>query len=716
MLTVPSARLCAAGVFLLANTSVQAQEARTLDPIRVQAEDPAADSYVASDARSATGLDLSLRDTPQSVTVITRERLDDQDLDDLFDVLVNTTGVSVQPVDRGRSTLTVRGFEVNNFQFDGIPTSLYIDNNPSTALFERIEVVRGATGLLSGAGDPSATVNMVRKRADRREFSADLSAALGSWEHLGGTLDVATPLNGSGSVRGRFVIDYSEQDAFIDLEHSQTTALYGVIEADLTDRTLLRVGVTDQSDRKDGVMWAGLPYWFADGTRTRWSRSRSTATDWNQWDVDDRNYFASISHQFGNEWTLRANAAYTTNDDEERMLWMWNSPDADTGLGMEAYPYHYLGGFDQHHFDVIASGPFSAWGRQHEITVGVMQSKLDEVWSNRDAVEPVASFPLGNFFEWDGSFDEPELGERYDASRYITTETALYAATRLQATDALKLILGLRVENYEMDAGARVWVPNAFTVEHKGELTPYAGVVFDLNEQFSLYGSYTSIFKPQELQDRNGDYLDPVEGNSYEIGVKAELLDGRLYGAAAVFRIDQENVGVEDVGYFVPPNNTDPAYRPAQGVKADGYELELVGKLTQDWEMTFGWSQFSAKDADGVHVAIDDPRKQLKLFTKYQFGGAAQGLTIGGGVNWNADQPTNGINPGTGASEHIGQDDWAIVDAYAKYQFNEQFSAQINAENLLDEKYVSRNTGWWGGPYIWGTPRSVNLSVSYQFR
>jgi outer membrane receptor for ferric coprogen and ferric-rhodotorulic acid len=723
MAKLRAAQYCALGVLITcALPSFAAEPAsagetdqpRQLGAIKVYSDEEQP-SYTAPDAASATGLSLSLRDTPQPVTVITRERIEDQAMTSLSDVLRSANGVSVQAVDRGRRTLSVRGFEVDNFQFDGIPTSLYIDNDPATALFERVEIVRGATGLLNGAGDPSATVNLVRKRADSRDFAGAFDLELGSWNQVTATADLSTPLNSSGSIRGRWVAHYDDQDAFLDYEHTRTTAFYGVIEADLGERTLLRVGATDQSDRRDGVLWAGLPYWYADGSRTDWSRSRSTATRWNQWDVDDRNYFAGITHTFANDWTLRANASYTTNDDEERMLWMWNVPDRDSGLGMEAYPYHYLGGFDQHHFDVIASGPFQAWGREHEITVGIMQSKLDETWSNRDAVEPVASFPVGDFNEWDGSFAEPELGDRYEASRYVTTQVAAYAAARLQLSDPLKLIVGARVENWEMDAGARVWVPEAFTITHDGVVVPYAGIVYDLDSRYSLYASYTSIFKAQELRDRNGDFLDPLEGNSFEAGVKAEFLEGRLFAAAGVFRTDQDNFGVEDVGFFVPPANTEPAYRAAQGVEAQGYELELAGELTLGWHLSLGWTHYSAKDAEDNDVAIDDPRKQLKLFTKYRFGGGAQGLSLGGGVNWSGAQPARAVNPGTGEEELIGQRAYAVVDLMARYEFTEKLGVQLNIDNALDEEYVSRNTGWWGGPFVWGTPRSFGVSVAYSF-
>jgi len=95
---------------------------------------------------------------------------------------------------------------------------------------------------------------------------------------------------------------------------------------------------------------------------------------------------------------------------------------------------------------------------------------------------------------------------------------------------------------------------------------------------------------------------------------------------------------------------------------------------------------------------------------------ALSGLSIGGGVNWNGDQPARALNPGTGEEELIGQKSFAVVDLLAQYRFNDSFSAQLNVENLLDEEYVSRNAGWWGGPYVWGAPRNWRMWVTYQFR
>ena len=579
--------VCAA---LLATTALGAEstpgaaaspEPKALPKVRVNADaDDSTGSYASGSSSTATGLTLSLRDTPQSVTVITHEQIEDQAMSTAADALRSATGVSLKRVDRGRNLLTVRGFDVTSFQFDGVPvaTGNVGIETTNTAIYDRLEIVRGPTGLLTGAGEPSASVNLIRKHADSAALAGSLSVEAGSWERRGGTLDVSTPLNRDASVRGRFVASSTEQEAFIDLESTENLTFYAVIDADLSDATVLSVGASDQRDDRDGVLWAGLPYWYSDGTRTDFARSATTATRWNQWDTRERTAFVSLRHEFANRWSVRADVAHYRQREESKLLWMWDVPDRDTGAGMQAYPYHYLSEPKQNNVNLIATGPFTAWGREHELTAGLMYSRRKAGWSNRDAVSEQLP-PVGNIFEWDGSYPEPELGERYLGSMSTHTQLGLYSAARLQFTDAFKFIGGARVSNWKQEEEAGAWTPQAIEIEHDSVLTPYAGVVYDLSDVVSAYASYTEIFMPGTEKDRNGAYLDPREGASYELGLKGEFLDGALNASAAVFYIDQDNVAEVDVGFLVP-GTLDPAFRTAQGAETEGYEIEIAGELT----------------------------------------------------------------------------------------------------------------------------------------
>ena len=210
---------------------------------------------------AATGLDLTPRETPQSLTIITPPQIYDQAASTIADVLEYTTGLSVKRVDRGRNLLSARGFDITNFQIDGLPfaTGNVGLEESSTVIYDRVEVVRGSVGLLQGAGEPSASINMVRRRADAREFTGTVTLEAASWDHVSATADVSTPLTSDGSVRARFAAEVYRQDAFVDLESSKGFTLYGTISADIGPGTRLRAGASYQKDERNGVMWAQLP-------------------------------------------------------------------------------------------------------------------------------------------------------------------------------------------------------------------------------------------------------------------------------------------------------------------------------------------------------------------------------------------------------------------------------------------------------------------------
>ena len=687
----------------------------TLNTVKVSATAETATensgSYTVESSTTATGLNLSLRDIPQSVTVITSELIEDQAMDSVTDALRSTTGVSVKATDRGRNGLSARGFDINNFQIDGVPTvtgNVGIET-ANTAIYDRVEIVRGATGLLSGEGDPSAAVNLVRKRADSKTLVGKVDLSLGSWDHVGGTIDVSAPINADGTVRVRAVASKAEQDAFIDLETTDDTVLYAVLDADITENTQFSIGASDERTKRNGIYWGGLPVWFSDGSRTNWDRSDTTATTWNQWDTEEQTIFTSLSHQFSNDWVVRANASYYEQEEYSNLLWVTGQPNKTTGEGMDAYPYLYEANPEQSQFGVQATGPFNLFGRSHELTFGFNHSEYEGGWNNGG--EPLSAIPeVGNFYEWDGSYPEPVWDTPYKASFETRTQSAAYTAARLQITDVFKFIIGARLNNSEVDAEAAVWTPEPYTINHDHILTPYLGAIYDVSEQVSAYASYTDIFKTQTARDRNGKYLDPISGDAYEAGLKGAFLDGALNASAAIFLIQQDNYAVTDEGYFIPGTTT-PASYGAKGTESKGYELEVSGELASNWDLSLGWTQFSAKDADNNDVAIEHPRKMLKLFTKYTLQGAWDELSVGGGINWQSEEPRTGTNPVTGIEEKVGQPSYMLANLMAQYTINNNLSLQINLDNIFDEKYYE--SSW--GTFTYGEPRSARLNVNYRF-
>ncbi len=660
---------------------------------------------------TATGLGLSIRETPQSVSVMTAQRIEDQNLKSLTDVVVNATGISSKELDSSRDSYSARGFDIDNYQLDGVPISWSPgrdagETQTDTALYERVEIVRGATGLLTGAGNPSASVNLVRKHADSREFNGSTSLSASRWDTYDATMDVSTPLNADGSIRGRSVVRYQDGNSYVDYLGNEKTVLYGVVDANVTDATLLRVGASHQDNDPTASTWGGLPSWYGDGSLTDWSRSKTIGADWTRWASTVENYFATMEHEFLNSWTGKINLNYADNSADLHLLYLYGSPDKVSGLGLAPYPYRSDTKRTQSSVDAHLSGTYDLFSRKHEFTVGYTYSAGDE---KLYAYPYDGTVPVGDFNQWNGSYPEPAWGARSSDIDLDTRQSGLYAASRLSLTESLKVVLGGRLSDWKQNGtsyGSRVKFGDTSV------FIPYAGVLYDFFEYNTAYFSYTEIFKPQNSQDRNGNYLDPVVGEAYEFGVKSAFFDGGLHTTAALFRIEQDNLAQPDTGYLISGTIFE-ASRAAQGARSEGFELEAVGELTRGWEVSISYTQFTAEDAQNEDVNTSQPRTLTKLFTTYHFPGRWENLAIGGGINWEGSNYTRTFNPVSGLAEKLKQDSYSLINLMARYEFDERLSAQINVENLADEKYYSQ-IGFYN-QLAYGEPRNVSVQMKYRF-
>lgn len=658
---------------------------------------------------TATGLGLSIRETPQSVTVITSQRIIDQSLDTIADVATNTPGVNVQQVDDVRNTLNARGFEINNYQYDGVPVPVTLAGSQGetmvdSSIYERVEVVRGATGLLTGAGDPSASINLVRKHADKTQLGGYVNVSYGSWDNYKAEADVGGGLTADGSIRARVVGKYKQGDSNVDFYENEKIVIYGVVEADIGENTLVRVGASHQEGNPKGSTWGALPAFFSDGGPTNWSRSKSPAADWTFWDTENQNAFVTLQHEFGNGWEVVANYNWTRNSEKTQILYLSGVVDRATGaLSNAAYPYSDEGDSVQNSFDIQVKGKYGLFGREHELTFGAVHSKQKlETTSFAALAYPAVT----DFYNWNG-MPNPGFSTVGALGADIETEqTGYFAATRLNITDKLKLIAGARIASYEQTGVTFGTILNS---KEDNQFIPYAGALYDLTDNHRLYASYTEIFLPQNARDRFGDPLDPIVGKSYEAGVKSAFFNEALQTSLAVFRIEQENLAQPDVGFFIP-GTTPPAQasRAADGTTSEGVEFEVVGQPVQGWNVSLGYSVFKAEDETGAKVNPDFPRQTIKLFTTYEFeGGALNGLTVGGGVNWSSKVDYPAL-VGT-----IEQDSFALVSLMSRYKITDQLSVQANIENLTDEKYFSQ-VGFFD-QYRYGSPRNFEVSLNYAF-
>ncbi|EJL23047.1 TonB-dependent siderophore receptor [Novosphingobium sp. AP12] len=666
---------------------------------------------------TATGLGLTVQETPQSVSIVTAQRIMDQNLISVKDVIQNAVGVAINETDDVRNSFYARGFQITNTQIDGVPTAWALGGDSGetladVSLYERVEIVRGATGLLSGAGDPSASVNLVRKHADSTELKGYVSGSYGSWDTVRLSGDIGGAVTSDGRLRFRAVGRYEDGDSYIDGYHNEKFVAYGTIDADVTDTTLLRVGFSHQQGRPDGNAWGALPSFYSDGSFASWPRSKTASADWTHWDTTNQNLFVTLKQDFGNGWSAQANYNRMRNTQRTEILYLYGLVDKTTGLGLASNPYSADGESIQNSYDAQIKGKVTLFGRDHDIVVGALRSIINRhadtfaALNITDPSNPYSWPPAGDFNNWTPqSYDYPGFSTvPFRASQEKITQTGYYGAVRANLTDQLKVIGGGRLASWKQ-RGFAYGVDSNYGDDNV--FIPYVGALYDVTPNHRLYASYTTIFSPQNYVDRNFRQLDPLDGKAYEIGLKSSFFENALQTSLSLFRIEQDNVAVMDGAPITNPNNPSlppqQTYVAANGVVSKGFEVEITGQPLEGWNVNFGYSQFK------MDANFDQPRRLLKLFTTYTLGD----LTFGGGVNYRSKAYTDGTNPVTSAPFRFQQDSYTLVSLMGRYEVTDNLQIQANLENLLNKKYFSQ-IGFYS-QYRYGAPRNFTVSGTYRF-
>lgn len=672
-------------------------------------------SYTTSSTNTATKLNLSLRETPQTVKVYTREYLDDRNIESFQDLLNNITGVSTVRTDERQSAFA-RGFQIDYYLVDGLPSTLTLGaGDPDLSIYDRVEVVKGANGLMTGAGNPAMGLNMIRKHANAKEFTGKVDASVGSWDSYSSSADLSAPLNSDGSLRGRVFVKHSDEHSYMDFYEKERNVAYGAIDYDLSDKTALLFGATYQELNRDGVRWGGLPAFYTDGTRTNFDRSLTVSSDWTYWDVTSAAFFASLKQNLFKNVDLNVAYSYRRDDTDSFIFYTSGQVDKATNtIGIEnasVYKDHKQN--DENNVDVYISAPFTVAGRNQEIVIGGSWNKA-ELKKNTYGQTFVSNNPaltkqnnidlLGQDVIDFNNMNTHLVGSlEMDKTNPLneTTQTSGYISGKFHILDPLKAVAGLRVSSWEYESEN-----GAGNRKFENELTPYAGIIFDFAKDYSWYASYTSIFKPQSRKEQSGDYLDPIEGKSYETGFKGELFDGRLNAGLAIFRIEQDNAAallLNEKGENIKVDGlAENAYYGTDGVVSKGVELNVDGEINDNWGVSFGVANFDAEDAEGNDYNTTSSRNTADLFVKYK----NEAWYAGAGVNY-----LSKIYTGTGATR-IDRGDLYLANAMLGYKFDKNFSTQVNVNNIFDKKYYE---GIGTSAMAWGAPRNATLSFNYKF-
>ena len=666
-------------------------------------------SYTPGTIATSTRLVLTPKQTPQSVSVVTRQHMDDFGLNNVDDVMRHTPGITVSAFDTERTNYYARGFSINNFQYDGIPSTsrnvAYSAGNTLSdmAIYDRVEVLKGATGLLTGAGSLGATINLVRKKPTA-DFQGHATLGAGSWDNYRSELDVSGPMTESGNVRGRAVAAYQDKHSFMDHYSRQSPTYYGIMEFDLSPDTLLTVGGDYQDTLPKGSSWSGsFPLINSNGDRNSVKRSFNNAADWSSWEQYTRTVFAMLEHDLGNGWVTKLQLDHKINGYHALMGSIQGDQPQPDGTA-QLTSGKYTGETVSDSADLYVSGPFSLGGREHELVLGGSISASE--WKGKGYWNLAPN--IVDFNNWHGHAAIPDWGRAQSLTDDTVRQTGAYVTTRLNLADDLKLLLGGRVVNYQVTG----YNPN---YRESGRFVPYIGAVYDLNDTYAVYASYTDIFMPQENynRDRDNKLLEPDEGQNWELGLKADFLDGRVNASAAYFEIHESNRALSDDEYNnqkPTPNNY--AYKSSKAV-TKGYELEMSGEIAPGWQLQAGYTHKVVRDDKDLKISTFEPEDQVKLFTTYKLKGNLDKLTVGGGVRWQSVGWQDIYNTPHQQYEEFSQDAYWLVDLMTKYQVTKNLSATLNVNNLFDKHYYT-NIGFYNSA-AYGEPRNFMVTTRWNF-
>ncbi len=667
-------------------------------------------AYTVKRSSSATKLNMALIETPQTVAVVTAQQIADFGLTNQRAVLAATPGVVVQNQETERTSYSSRGSEISTFQIDGMGMPFegynYQTGDIDTAVYDRIEVIKGANGLTASLGEPGATVNFIRKRPTK-DLQASGGISYGSWNTRRIEGDVSGSITPEGGLRGRLVVAGQDGDYYLDNYSKQKYVVSGVLEADLGDSTLLTIGSLYQNNQPQGNNWGALPLIDADGKQLSYKRSYNPIPDWVKWDKKTSNSFIELKQKLIGDWSLTATYNYVKTDEDSYLLYYYGVPDK-AGNGVGALPYIYLTNENQKMADINAKGTYSLLGQRHDAVIGASWSYSVSKYRSEGTLDT----PVINWHNWDGQFAMPVFTpntDKFSMADYQQSISSVYAATRLHLNDDLRLLLGANYTEAKSDG-------NSFGTDNfydRSKVLPYAALTYNLTPQYTLYTSYSTIFRPQSGADTTGKLIPAVDGRGFELGVKSSWLADKLTGSVALFDTLQKNFPLRASDMSALQKRYEVGDLQARGV-----ELTLAGKINDQINLSAGFTHVQSEDKKtGAKTRTYMPSNVFNSLLTYQFA-SLPALKVGAGVTWQdkVSLDVDGVTyVGTTPVPYSGtirQKAYALLNLMASYEINKNLALQLNADNVTNTKYLNSFPDAQG---YYGAPANYTLGVKFKY-
>jgi outer-membrane receptor for ferric coprogen and ferric-rhodotorulic acid len=681
----------------------------------------------------ATRTETPLREIPQTVSLVSQEQMRQQNDTDLADVLKNAVGITVIQNNSLSSTFVSRGFTITTFHVDGGAALNSFSNTPiygtpDLGEYDHVEVLRGSDALFGGVGNPGASLNLVRKRP-LASYEAMFNASVGSWNNTRAEADVTGPLGFDGALRARLDVVFGDRDYFFKPASLERKKVFGVLEYDLTARTLLTVGGSYQWDNALPLV-DGWPF-YADGSDAHLPRSSALAFNWSRYDTQTREYYAQLRQTFGGEWKLKLNAtsldtaaSYGYGEFESPIDPITKALPILSAALFSPFPNTQ----DQFVFDGTLTGSFEPFGRRLDVAVGADYTHF----KGDVAVQPIFAFgpAVNNVFAYNPAAypDPPVPSPGYLQSLATTNQSGEFASARGYLTDALSMVGGARLSSNRL-SNAIYGFGSHITEETKdhNKVTPFVGVNYDLNAHYSLYASYADIYQTNNGQSEVGGALvPPADGIDRELGLKASWRNGALNGLVVLYDIEQRGLAVRDpsTSFVNQQGLSTCCFFPSGTNKSSGVDAELNGELAPGWLIGTGYTFDVNHALAGGELSSATPRHLFKLWSSWQLPGELQRWTIGGSVQAQSSNFAAGFL--CAQVDSFGnclvsqqyfrevQGSFGVIDLRAGYQIDAHWRAALSVNNVFDRVYY-QTIGIPAGGNWYGEPRGYVLRVDGRY-
>ncbi|UJF25142.1 TonB-dependent receptor [Suttonella sp. R2A3] len=506
--------------------------------------------------------------------------------------------------------------------------------------------------------------------------------------------DVGGALNSSGSVRGRALVNANGVTPEASDGRNHTEVFYGALDIDLAERTTLGLGYLYQMRnlRADN----GLPTADKNGRLLPLPNNDFYGTDWNDFSMHSHDVFADLKHEFDNGGYGKVGLRYSDRSSEMNYAFSGtnlkpNGSFTGSGFGGDVQQQAFA-------FDTSYSQPFAAWGNVSEYVIGADINRMTTQTQRGRAKFPNMTLDsLHNLPQRDILDIARTSGKGYSNMEETLTDYGVYGKLTLRPIQPLAIIVGGRLSHWNIEAQDHVKKSEQSRSE-SARFTGYGGAVLDINDNHSLYASYSSLYSPQTSLDKNGNIMKARQGQQYEVGIKGSYAGDRLQTRLSLFQLTDRHAEAP-----VPNEN----YSAAIGKRTvKGIEAEINGEITPQWTISAGYTHLKTEvdlegdRQDGFFLLM--PRHSGNLWTTYKVNDQ---WTVGGGIT---------AMSGFESSQKVSTSGYATVDAMLAYNVNDNLHVQLNINNLLDRNYYKR-VGSKGTFNMPGEGRSVTTSLRYDF-